>query len=353
MNDNRLKAKQETHERDGWKCVNCGIAGDSDSLSAHHLIERKLWTEEDNWGYLLDNLVSVCEPCHRLAEQTVLSVETLRQKAGIAHIVVPEHIYADEVIDKWGNTILPNGMRTKGEMFDEPSVQENLREGGVLDLFTKYVKYPRTYHFGFSPGRMMRSERVIADCSQFEGQEVAVFLKLDGENSTLYNDYFHARSISGTPHPSRDYAKSIWAKMKYDIPEGWRVSCENLYAKHSIHYHNLGSYLYMFAIWNDKNFALSHDDKILWAELLGLPLSPVIYRGPWNEEKIHKLADELVRTGYEGDEAEGIVVWNTKEFHYRDFRRNVAKYVKGGWSESIQHGGHWRNGPIVANELRR
>ena len=63
---------------------------------------------------------------------------------------MPPHLYRDQPYDKWGNPVLPNGTRLRGELFDDASVQKVLAP--VLALFTDRVKYPRTYHLPWSPG---------------------------------------------------------------------------------------------------------------------------------------------------------------------------------------------------------
>jgi hypothetical protein len=44
------------------------------------------------------------------------------------------------------------GSRLRGELFADGLVQKIRGEGGVLGLFTHYVRYPRTYHLPWSPG---------------------------------------------------------------------------------------------------------------------------------------------------------------------------------------------------------
>ena len=44
--------------------------------------------------------------------------------------------------------------------------------------------------------------------------------KMDGENTSLYQDGFHARSIDGRHHSSRDWVKGFWAQIAQDIPFG-------------------------------------------------------------------------------------------------------------------------------------
>ena len=83
----------------------------------------------------------------------------------------------------------------------------------------------------------------------------------------MYRDGFHARSLDTPAHPSRDWLWGIHRQIGHDIPEGWRVCGENLYAKHSIAYRNLTAHFLVFGIWNEKAEALSWKDTLEWAQL--------------------------------------------------------------------------------------
>ena len=90
--------------------------------------------------------------------------------------------------------------------------------------------------------------------SQFEGREVVVTEKRDGENTSLYrNGIIHARSLDGRNHPWQDVIKAKWAKVCYLLPEGWRVVGENLRAEHSIRYETLSDWLEVFALFDQYN----------------------------------------------------------------------------------------------------
>ncbi len=170
----RDQFREAVFARDGHKCVFC----DAPAQDAHHIIERRLWPDG---GYYSDNGASVCEVHHLACERTIFSPEDVRHQAGITKVIVPPHLYSDHAYDKWGNHVLEDGRRTKGELFYDESVQKALREGGVLDRFTSYVKYPRTHHLPWSPG-IHADDRVLTDLSAFEGKMVVVTEKLDGEN---------------------------------------------------------------------------------------------------------------------------------------------------------------------------
>ena len=120
----------------------------------------------------------------------------------------------------------------------------------------------------------------------FSGQEVVVMEKMDGENTNIYPDHFHARSIQSKDHPSRHWVKSLWVQIRKDIPDGWRICGENVFAEHSIHYKRLSTYFYVFGIWDQNNWCLTWDDTIDVCENLGLQTVPVLWIGIWNEQKV-------------------------------------------------------------------
>lgn len=337
----RDEFRTQVFARDGHRCVICGErAGERDvRLDAHHIIERRLWTDG---GYYLDNGATLCDidhrsgvpmGCHIDAETTELSVEAIRIAAKIDKIVLPEDMYADHVYDKWGNIVLDNGKRTKGPLFNDESVQKILRHHpDFADLFVEYVKYPRTYHLPWSPGKT-EDDRTLKDTAVFAGRRVIVTRKMDGENFSGYTSYCHARSVDGRSHYTRDWAKNFWMQRSYELPEGWRVCAENLYAVHSIRYAALPGYLLGFGIWNDRNQCLGWDETVEWFTLLDMPTVPVLFDGIWDEEAVKKLYNEKT----DRDVHEGYVVRLADAFEYRDFKTSVAKFVRANHVTSDSH----------------
>lgn len=197
------------------------------------------------------------------------------------------------------------------------------------------IKYPRTYHLPFSES-IQSDDKVVKNFSKLENKEVVALIKYDGENTTLYNDlYSHARSIDSKTNWTRDIVKKIHSVINSDIPEGWRLCCENMYAKHSIYYPEgyLEGYLYLLSIWNDKNECLSYDDFLEFSQLLDLPTPKEIYRGKFDLKEIEKLTKNLNK-----EIEEGFVIRITDKFHYNDFSNCVTKYVrKGHVQENAEH----------------
>ena len=229
----RDQFREQVFARDNHKCVICGNPADA----VHHIIDRSLFHDE---GYYLDNGVSLCKEHHIEAEQTAISCEELRYKAGITQVILPDHFEIEnfetiETYDHWGNIVLPTGMRTPGELFNQENVQKILDQAGFLPSFLKYIKYARTYHALWSPN-IQKNDRIHSSMNQFLNRTLIGTIKIDGENSNLYTDYFHARSIDSRHHESRSWVKAFHARIAHDIPKNWRLCGENMYAKHSIHY---------------------------------------------------------------------------------------------------------------------
>lgn len=325
--------RSKVFARDKGKCVFCILP----AADAHHILDRKLFTDG---GYYLDNGASVCAEHHMKCETTEISVEEVRSACRIKDPKIPPQLSINDSYDKWGNPVLNNGQRLRGELFENESVQKIL--GKYLHLFTSLVKYPRTYHLPWSEG-LINDDKMISSLDRLQSVEVVVTEKIDGENTTMYNDHIHARSLDSRAHPSRDVVKQIWGKIASDIPDAWRVCGENVYAKHSIFYDNLPSYFLGFNIWNEKNVCLSWDDTMEWFDLLGLCSVPVLYRGRFDRELIHS-------AWLEGSckVSEGYVIRATSELSFAEFEYLFAKYVR---KNHIQTDEHWMNQQIEKNLL--
>lgn len=328
--------REAVFARDNRTCVFC----DQPAADAHHIIERRLWPDG---GYYLNNGASVCEQHHIDCEKTILTVEEVREACGITKPIIPPHMYSDVVYDKWGNIVLPTGQRLKGELFFDESVQKVLKEGGVLDDFAHYVKYPRTHHLPWSEN-ITDDDRIMPTTEHLVGQQVVVTEKMDGENTTMYSDHIHARSVDSGNHLSRDWVKNFWAQISYEIPTGWRVCGENLYAEHSIPY-TVPTYFMGFSVWTDQNICLSWSETLEWFELLGITPVPTLYEGIYDEDVIRKLWCKKLHR----DTSEGYVVRIADSFPLGSFRYNVGKYVRKDHVQTVKH---WMHGqPVVPNKL--
>lgn len=239
------------------------------------------------------------------------------------------------------------------------------------------TKYPRTWHLPWSES-ISSDDNWLADCRHFEGREVVITEKLDGENTTMYHDYIHARSIDSLSHPCRTRVRSTWGAIRHEIPDGWRITGENLEAAHSIWYLDLDeqvgkhSLFYCFGIY-DNGICLSWDETLSYCEMLGLFPPPEFYRGPWNEKRIRKLWDDrnhrsaftTVHTPQNHQvpplpwekfgssllpmsptTGEGYVVRAVDSFPEDEFPISVAKFVR---KNHVQTDGFWMSKPVLPN----
>ncbi|MFG2624302.1 RNA ligase family protein [Streptomyces sp. NPDC048473] len=202
--------------------------------------------------------------------------------------------------------------------------------------------YPRTAHLPWSPGATSDDVR-IADLSGLAGREVVVTEKLDGENTTLYADGLHARSLDSAHHPSRGWVKALQGRTGARIPEGWRVCGENMFARHSIPYDNLESFFYGFSVW-DGEHCLGWDRTVVFLRELGIPVPPVLWRGAFDARAEKALRALRPDTGRQ----EGYVVRPADGFDAPDFGRRVAKWVRPG---HVQTDTHWMHASVVENGL--
>lgn len=327
----------DVFNRDSHRCVWCGR---TDNLVAHHLIERRLWPDG---GYVSDNGVTLCPACHYDAERTDINVEDLRYKAGIKRRILPPQLEIDAIYDKWGNEILPNGQRVRGELMSDESVQAILH--GHLYLFSRYVKHPRIKHLPWSnPGA---DDLIHSTMNAFENRNIVVTRKMDGEITTLYNDFIHARSVTSQPHPSQSWIRRLHGEISWQIPENMRVCGENLYATHSIHYENLPSYFLVHSIW-DGMVCLGWDQTREWCELLGLQPVETLYRSSFrNFMDEREEMDALLIGGREQNE--GYVLRVDEPIAYSLFTTLTGKWVRKG---HVTTDSHWRYRAIVPNTLR-
>jgi hypothetical protein len=212
------------------------------------------------------------------------------------------------------------------------------------------VKYPRTLHLPWSDTIGPDGDHVLESTRVFEGQDVVVTEKLDGENTTLYRTHLHARSLDSGHHPSRGWIKNFHARLAPHIPSGCRISGENLFALHSIFYDALPSYFLVFGVWQGDELLSWDETAAFCAELekqseQPLPLVPVLFRGGWNEKTVRSLYPRASRFG---PDSEGYVVRLAGRIKRDEWERSAAKYVR---PRHVQTGPHWMLKPVEKNGL--
>lgn len=206
-------------------------------------------------------------------------------------------------------------------------------------------KYPKIWHCPNSPGISER-DKVHPNMDHFEDMYVVVTEKMDGENTSMYPDFIHARSAENLAnHESRDWIKGFHGRIKHLIPTGWRICGENMYGKHSIFYENLESYFYGFTVWDEHNVCLDWQDTLDAFKELGIVPVKVLYEGKYDPTELYRIQETL-----DLETQEGYVVRNVEDFFWSHYHKNAAKWVRKG---HVQTGTHWMHEKVIPNKLMK
>ena len=207
-------------------------------------------------------------------------------------------------------------------------------------------KYPKTFHLPYSEKLSSKDDRRHSTDDHFNGKEVIVTIKMDGENTSIYNDTSHARSIDSLiDSEDRRWIESLRHTKLSMLREGIRVCGENLFYKHTCEYNNLEDMFYCFSIW-DKEVCLSWDDTTNMCDQLGIITVPVIYRGIYDKDTVMSIFKDYSNRTL--DDVEGFVVRLAESFEYNQFKWCVSKFVNRTFEIPPQH---WRHSPKTLNGL--
>jgi hypothetical protein len=225
------------------------------------------------------------------------------------------------------------------------------------------MKYPRTLHLPWSSGTS--DDKISKDVSSLLNVEIVVLEKMDGSNSSLEMKGCFARTHAGPPnHPSFDGLKALHAAKRHLIPANFQLFGEWLFAKHSIAYDKLPAYFMLFNArcmdiperLIDPTFTcavewFAWDEVELWADEIGVPTVPVLFKGKVSSEKeLKELTLSLMKeNSLVGNEREGVVVRVARSFNDEEFSRCVMKFVR---KDHVQTGDHWSHKKIVRNKLK-
>ncbi|MCH2164995.1 MAG: RNA ligase family protein [Marinovum sp.] len=202
-------------------------------------------------------------------------------------------------------------------------------------------KYGRTYHFPFSPG-VQSDDKIIPSLERFDGQDVVVTEKMDGENTTIHPGGCHPRSPDARYHPSRDWMMAFAATISHQLESDERIIGEYLYARHSIAYDALSSYFLGFA-WVKADVFQPWDATRSRLDALGIQSVPELCQGTFDLSSIQDLAGSL-----DTAKQEGFVMRLTGAFPEAEMGVSVAKWVRAG---HVQSQAHWTKSPLIANGL--
>lgn len=215
-----------------------------------------------------------------------------------------------------------------------------------------YYKYPRTFHLPYSPKRGS-DDKVLIDDSDFEGKHVVVMEKMDGENTTIYSNHLHARSIDSTKDESHNWLERF---QNFILPQlqhlnDWRICGENLFYKHTVFYQDLDSVFLGYSIWlenEEQNESLSWFETEYLFDKIGISYPTIIYEGIYDKKAILENFEEY--RNKKDRQVEGFVIRLKDSFLYEDFSKSIAKYVCDDFE--ITTSKHWRYEAKTLNQLR-
>lgn len=217
------------------------------------------------------------------------------------------------------------------------------------------IKYPRTYHLPYSPGSTKDDKKLQGDWfTYFDGKEIVITEKLDGENTAMTEFDVYARS-HGAPTRS-PWSINLWNpngglfwEIKQYIGRDETIYGENLYGEHSIHYDKLKSYWHMFAVNNGVNW-YSWDDVETMAKIMNVPTAPVLWRGVvTSENELKTLVDYyVIQPSVYGPTREGVVIRVADEFPIDDFSHKVCKWVRPNHVQTDEHWTkNWKKAKLI------
>jgi hypothetical protein len=307
---------------------------------AHHIIERRLWTAEAQYGgYFIDNGASVCEYHHKYgAETCVIQPQVLRMWIGINNVVLPHNFSCDSAYDKWG-TQLKRPTR-------------------------RHIKYPSTPYVPGSPGCdeadiFMPNQKTLLE------QPLVFTVKMDGSNVCLTSEAVVARNGDNADHPSFGLLKERYVAYRAHIPPNIQIFGEWLFAKHSIAYDAtfpVKSYLQIFSVYDqERELFLDWSTVCQYADILGVRTVPVLEQCVVKTEgelqrKIISIGSSAIDEGHEG-----IVIRTSYPFPYGSFEGytttnksswyvgSIAKYVR---ADHIRTDSTWGKKIIRNTELK-
>lgn len=213
-------------------------------------------------------------------------------------------------------------------------------------------KYNRTFHIPWSPGGTNDDKRA-GSIEKLIGVPIVITEKMDGSNTSLEAEGCFSRSHSGPPtHASFDGLKALHASIQYKLPKGFQFFGEWCYARHSIEYNELPGYFMLFNVKDlDGPVWGSWEEVEMWAEEIGVPTVPVLFKGTVSSEKeLQELVESFMNQPSAcGGIREGVVVRVAHAFLNSSFSECVMKCVR---ANHVQTSEHWKDQEIIRNKLK-
>lgn len=212
------------------------------------------------------------------------------------------------------------------------------------------IKYPRTYHFSFSP-EIKSDDKTIpfSELGNFLHKEYVILEKMDGQNNCLkginsstgeYPGVFARTHSQETKLPWDYLLIAKYHQLKYTLKEDTWYFLENLFGEHSIVYEDLDNYFFLFNLYYSKNNEfLPWDEVVAEASKVGFNTPKELFRGKFNTiGEIKKWMDlHIDEKSSHGSELEGFVMRPVDSFKANKFSNVVAKYVRKGHVQTDEH----------------
>lgn len=220
------------------------------------------------------------------------------------------------------------------------------------------MKYPRTYHLPWSDAITADDKRLTEEeLSYLKSVPLVYTEKMDGENTNFSRDYIHARSADKKyRRPWQTWMRSWWEGILYQLPDHLQFCGECMYAKHSIEYPELSAYFYLFSVFDLENdIVLPWKEVEFWANELKILTVPKLLQAATlghifqDSCKLQDSCNIISKKSWYGQDAEGYVVRNADSFLLKDFKYNVAKYVR---KDHVQTDKTWTK-TWTKNKLKR
>lgn len=231
-----------------------------------------------------------------------------------------------------------------------------------------FIKYPRTPHLFGSRGTdddkhlgEAESHRFLADPSliieeKLDGTNVGLHFTEDG--SLILQCRGHL--VTEGMHPQYDLFKQ-WAAVKRPVLEErlsnrYILFGEWLYARHSVHYHQLPHYFFEFDIYDKQARAyLDLDTRLALFDGLGVQTVPVLHRGSVSRKQLEALIGvsrfdarfENPATGGTDGLMEGLYL----RTEHNGVVTGRAKFVRPEFVERVKRSSHWQHQTMVPNLL--
>ena len=213
-----------------------------------------------------------------------------------------------------------------------------------------FRKYEKTFHL-FPVTSKHNLDRT--QVKRLLSGEVIVEEKMDGSNTGIIR---HSKGFSlqkrnslvgSSVHAQFDFFHN-WANYQnyekiMEVPEGYLIYGELLYAVHTIYYDKLPDYFLVFDVRKGSKW-LKYDERVEFCERYGFHMVPLVTRGHLTKDDIQNLVPEQSQYG---DTAEGIVVKRYAKHGY--FRGKVVRpeFQKAMDMEDT----HWSFKPVKTNKL--